>query len=61
LHAFIHAEHNPEIPVAMGVLYAESRPVYEADIERQVAAVTEKKGPGDLKKLLYSGEIWEIK
>jgi 2-oxoglutarate ferredoxin oxidoreductase subunit beta len=61
LHAFIHAENQPEIPVAMGVLYREDRPVYEEDVERQVALVTEKQGPGDLKKLLYSGEIWEIK
>jgi len=50
----------PEFPVPMGILYQVARGTYEdlltAKVEQQVA----QKGPGDLRQLLYSGQIWEI-
>ncbi len=51
----------PAFPVPMGILRAVERPVYEQEVERQNLAVTEKKGPGDLSKLIRSGDLWEIK
>ena len=48
------------IPVPFGVLYREERSVYEEDVEVQVQAVTAKKGRGDLRKLLHSGETWVV-
>lgn len=50
----------PEFPVPMGILYQKERDTYEnllaAKVEQQVA----QKGPGDLRQLLYSGQVWEI-
>jgi 2-oxoglutarate/2-oxoacid ferredoxin oxidoreductase subunit beta len=48
------------IPVPFGVLYKEDRAIYEDDLEAQVAAVTAKKGRGNLRQLLHAGETWEV-
>jgi len=50
----------PEFPVAIGVLFAESRPTYDETVSQQQAAAVSKFGKGDLKKLLNSGSTWEI-
>ncbi len=53
--------HHPEFPVPMGVFRAVDRPIYEGEIERQIADVTAKKGgAGTIDGLLRQGEIWEI-
>jgi hypothetical protein len=36
-------------------------PTVESAIGEQIRAITVHKGAGDLRKLLYSGEIWEVK
>ena len=50
----------PEFPVALGVLFAEDRPTYDATIVEQERSAEQKLGKGDLKKLLNSGATWEI-
>jgi 2-oxoglutarate ferredoxin oxidoreductase subunit beta len=53
--------HYPAFPVPMGVFRAISAPCYDLEVEKQVNAVIEKKGKGDMKALLMSGETWEVK
>jgi len=50
----------PEYPVPMGVFRAVRRPTYEDMLEDQVSASLSAKGPGNLEKLINSGETWEI-
>ena len=50
----------PEFPVALGVLFAHTRPTYDAALSEQRVAAELKSGPGDLDKLLNSGETWTI-
>ncbi|MBN8222329.1 MAG: 2-oxoacid:ferredoxin oxidoreductase subunit beta [Spirochaetes bacterium] len=48
------------IPVPFGVLYRQERTVYEADVEAQVQAAIQKKGKGDITKLLHAAETWQV-
>ena len=50
----------PVFPTALGILRAIARPSYEALATAQEAEIVAKKGVGDLKKLLESGETWRI-
>ncbi|MDZ4845612.1 MAG: 2-oxoacid:ferredoxin oxidoreductase subunit beta [Chitinophagales bacterium] len=49
------------LPRPFGVFYTKQRPTYEALLNEQVKAVTDKMGEGDLDKLLRGKEVWEIK
>ncbi len=51
---------DAELPRPFGVFYVEDRPTYDTLLNEQVEAVTAKKGPGDLKTLLYAAETWTI-
>lgn len=51
--------HNGPIPI--GVLRKIEAPVYEEDLNRQIQDQISAKGEGDIKKLLFSGNTWEIK
>ncbi len=44
----------------VGVFRSVERPVYDDLMAGQIAAATEKRGPGDLGALLHSGETWTI-
>jgi 2-oxoglutarate ferredoxin oxidoreductase subunit beta len=48
------------LPRPFGVLYAVDRPCYESLLFDQIAEVTEKKGIGDLDKLIAGSRTWEI-
>jgi 2-oxoglutarate ferredoxin oxidoreductase subunit beta len=50
----------PEFPVAVGVLYAITRPTYDGTLQAQQKAAKEKLGNGDLGKLLRGGNTWTI-
>ncbi len=52
---------HPTFPVPLGVFRAVNAPCYDAEVQKQVNAVTEKKGKGDMKALLASGETWTVK
>jgi len=51
---------QPGLPRPFGVFYREDRPTYEEMLSEQIDQVIAKKGEGDLKALLYSGENWVI-
>lgn len=52
--------HYPKFPVPMGVFRSIADHVYDKDVQDQVKSVIEKKGAGDMKKLLFSGDTWEV-
>ncbi len=51
---------GPDLPLPVGVFRKVSEPVFDRDVHGQIAEVTALKGRGDLAKLLYSGDLWEI-
>ena len=63
-YAFLlsHMEGRPGFPTPIGVLRAwDDLPRYEDVLNEQVQEVIQKKGPGNLVKLLSSGDTWEVK
>ncbi len=52
---------DPTMPRPMGVLRQVEVPTLEGLIHDQVEAVTSAKGVGDLKDLLYTSDVWEVK
>jgi 2-oxoglutarate ferredoxin oxidoreductase subunit beta len=61
-YAFMLAQMEaPAFPVPIGVLRNVQAPVLDIAMREQIAQVTAKKGPGDLKALLYSGDTWEVR
>jgi 2-oxoglutarate ferredoxin oxidoreductase subunit beta len=51
---------GPTVPTPMGVFRDVERPTYEAAVQQQLAAASERNGPGDLAGLLASGATWEV-
>jgi 2-oxoglutarate ferredoxin oxidoreductase subunit beta len=58
--AFMLANFEAPMPTPLGVFYATSRPTYEGAINKQLEDAKAKTGPGDLKKLLSSGDTWRV-
>ncbi|MGB6429396.1 MAG: 2-oxoacid:ferredoxin oxidoreductase subunit beta [Candidatus Acidiferrales bacterium] len=71
----VHDEHNPNpnyafvlaqmdaipgFPTPLGVFRSWNMPRYEDVTAAQVRDVTAKRGPGDIDKLLRSGDVWEV-
>jgi 2-oxoglutarate ferredoxin oxidoreductase subunit beta len=50
----------PVFPIPTGVLRAVDRPSYERLLEEQVTSAIAARGPGDLTKLLHSGDTWTV-
>ncbi|HTA91353.1 MAG TPA: 2-oxoacid:ferredoxin oxidoreductase subunit beta [Polyangiaceae bacterium] len=50
----------PAFPVALGVLFAETRPTYDGALSEQRVAAELRQGKPDLDKLLRSGDTWTI-
>ncbi|MEW5741156.1 MAG: 2-oxoacid:ferredoxin oxidoreductase subunit beta [Myxococcota bacterium] len=50
----------PHFPTPIGVFRAVERPVHHELDQAQLAAAREKKGQGDLHKLLHSGDTWTV-
>jgi 2-oxoglutarate ferredoxin oxidoreductase subunit beta len=48
-------------PTPIGVLKQETKSTYEEDVYKQIEGVTQSRGEGNLRKLLFSGNIWEVK
>jgi 2-oxoglutarate ferredoxin oxidoreductase subunit beta len=69
---WVHDEHNtnaaklladlwpPDFPVPIGVLSATEAPVYEDILIDQEQRAISDRGPGDIAKLLVSGDTWKI-
>jgi 2-oxoglutarate ferredoxin oxidoreductase subunit beta len=51
----------PGFPTPIGVLRAVEAPRYESLVADQIRSVTEKKGRGDLGRLLGAGDTWEVR
>ena len=54
------AEH-PVSPTPIGVFRAVERPSYEAEVQAQLVAAQEQRGPGDLRALIEAGGTWEVR
>jgi 2-oxoglutarate ferredoxin oxidoreductase subunit beta len=50
----------PEFPVPLGVFRAVEKPTYDELLEAQIKTTIEKSGPGNLEKLLNSGDTWTV-
>ncbi|MEK7701200.1 MAG: 2-oxoacid:ferredoxin oxidoreductase subunit beta, partial [candidate division NC10 bacterium] len=50
----------PDFPVPIGVLAAIEAPVYEEIMLQQEQQAISERGPGDIAKLLTSGDTWKI-
>ncbi len=37
-----------------------SRPTYEAEVQSQLGAAQEHRGPGDLRTLIESAGVWDV-
>jgi 2-oxoglutarate ferredoxin oxidoreductase subunit beta len=72
----VHDEHNPNpnyafvlammdtmpgFPTPLGIFRSWDLPRYEDVMAAQVRDITAKRGPGDIDKLLRSGDIWEVR
>ncbi|HTW86915.1 MAG TPA: 2-oxoacid:ferredoxin oxidoreductase subunit beta [Candidatus Binataceae bacterium] len=58
--AFMLANFEAPMPTPVGVFYAEQRPTYDAAINRQLDDAKTRQGPGDLRKLLNRGDVWDV-
>ena len=45
----------------IGVFRSDTFPTLEERTEQQIADQKAKKGEGDLRKLLFAGDMWEVK
>lgn len=54
-------ENIPGIPTPIGIFRQVHKPTYDEGVERQIEEVKAKKGVGDLKKVLFSANTWEVK
>ncbi len=48
-------------PAPVGVLYVEDRHCYEDEMVKQLEESKQKLGEGDLEKLLFAGNTWQVK
>ena len=49
-----------EMPVPIGLFRRVKAPVFEDDLHGQIDAVKAKRGIGDMKDLVYSGDCWTV-
>ena len=49
-----------EFPQPVGIFRAVTRPTYEDMLEGQIEKAIEKRGKGNLEKLIYSGDMWTV-
>ncbi|HXG66261.1 MAG TPA: 2-oxoacid:ferredoxin oxidoreductase subunit beta [Blastocatellia bacterium] len=50
----------PDYPVPVGIFRDVEKPTYEDLLEEQIESAIEKMGPGNLEKLIHSGDTWVI-
>jgi 2-oxoglutarate ferredoxin oxidoreductase subunit beta len=51
---------RPDFPLPIGVFRAVERPTYDSMLEDQVTQAVERRGDGDLRALLHSGDTWTV-
>jgi len=55
-----HLTDSPDFPTPLGIFRQIFRPTVDGEIHRQVKEVKALKGEGDLEKMLFSGNTWEV-
>jgi len=55
-----HLSDNSEMPTPIGIFRQILKPTYDEGIVEQINRITEKKGEGNLEKVLFSGNTWEV-
>jgi len=50
----------PEFPVPIGIFHAVGKPTYDELLDAQVQDSINRFGPGNLEKLLNSGDTWVV-
>ncbi len=55
-----HMVENPSLPTPVGVFRQVNKPTYDEGVETQIENVKKTKGEGDLEKILFSGNTWEV-
>ncbi len=60
IHNMLARIYWPEFPVPVGVIRNVPRPTHDELADAQVREAIAKQGPGDLAKLLRSGETWTV-
>jgi 2-oxoglutarate ferredoxin oxidoreductase subunit beta len=62
IHAMIlaHIDDDPDFPTPIGVFRQYFKETYDGGIANQIKNVIEKKGEGDLEKVLFGGNTWEV-
>ena len=61
LHLKLALMDGSDLPVALGIIREVEAPVYDVEVEKQIADVQAKKPQRTLKEFLMSGETWEVK
>jgi len=51
---------DPNYPTPIGVFRQILKPTYDAEVNKQIDLIKQKKGEGDLQKLLFSGNTWSV-
>lgn len=59
-YMLVEFSNPPHFPMVLGVLYEKKTETYEKLMEEQLKSVKLKKGGGNFKELLYSGETWTV-
>jgi len=60
LALMIAAMTAPNFPVAMGVIYRDPAPSYEASVHAQIAELAEKSPPVSINELMHRGKTWTV-
>jgi 2-oxoglutarate/2-oxoacid ferredoxin oxidoreductase subunit beta len=51
---------GPTQPTPLGIFRDVERPVYGDAMEQQLAAAAEQQGPGDVERMLHTGDTWTV-
>ena len=62
VHAMIlaHLDDRPDLPSPIGVFRQYIKETYDEGIRTQINKIIEKKGKGDLEKVLFGANTWEV-
>lgn len=55
-----HLDEDPNFPKPFGVFRQIFRPTYDEGVEAQIIDIKKKKGEGDLEKLLFNANTWNV-
>lgn len=55
-----HMTDHPDYPTPIGIFRQVQRETYDGGIRNQINAVTEKRGKGNLEKILFGANTWEV-